>query len=206
MHILIIDDDPITRHALKNLLLKCDSTLELTESGSCAEGLEVLNHHPINLILLDLGLPDSHDLHCFQRLQRHPNAPPVIIISRLDDAELIQRAFKEGVRGYICKSVEPHLLLPILALVTQGGYYIPKELLKLNNTPSSTLSRYQLLTPGQQRVLEALATGSSNREIADQLQCNEKTIRCHMTQIMKALNVKNRTEVVVSAQQLGLLN
>lgn len=204
MNTLIIDDDPITRHALKNLLLKCDSTFELTEAGCCSDALEILNQKPIDLILLDLGLPDSDDLHCFQRLQRHPNVPPIIIISRLDDPDLIHRAFKEGLRGYICKSVEPHLLLPILALVTQGGYYIPKELLKLNDTPP-TLTRHKSLTPGQQRVLEALAIGYSNRQIAEALECNEKTIRNRMTEIMKALNVRNRTEAVIAAQQLKLL-
>lgn len=218
MKILVIDDHALIRQAMHGVLKKLKRDAEVLEASTCEQAMRVLAADSgISLILLDLTLPDVDGFTALATLRELYPTVSVVVLSALQDAGRVMKALDLGALGYIPKSAEPDVMLNALRLVVSGGIYIPPQILsheeflqgaprhRLDETPSPPFSDFGL-TPRQLEVLALMMEGKSNKTICRKLNLAEPTVKNHVTAILRALNVTNRTEAVVAANQLGLKN
>ena len=217
MKILVVDDHPLIREALRQVLQSLDRDLELIEAQSCDEALEMTQRHTdISLILLDLTLPGADGYEVLRRLREDYPDIPVVVLSAADQPEAVTRAIDGGAMGFIPKTSSSQLLLNALRLVLSGAIYLPLEVLRKEQdigpatprapaTPSELRDPAEIgLTARQAQVLALLVQGKPNKLICRALNLAEGTVKIHVTAILKTLGVMNRTQAVIAVSKLGL--
>ena len=194
-------DDHTLMHEAVRLALRDSEDIEV--AGTASSGSELLELTPRlapDVILLDLRMPGMDGMTCLDELHaRHPSVK-VVILSAVDDPELISGALQRGASSYIVKSVDPRDLAGAIRQVVEGTVYTGGGVM-LQSVDESELGR---LTAKEQAVLKALARGLSNRQIARELWLAEQTVKFHLTNIYKKLKVANRTEAARFAYRHGL--
>lgn len=222
MKFLIADDHHLIREGLKNALESAYNDLLVVEAKDGKQVLEMVENNPdLDLVLLDYFMPGTDGYTLVTTLcDRYP-AIPVIIISASDDLSLMHKVLDRGVAGFIPKATHQELIIRAIQLVLSGGTYIPPELMEpggpLNhevNNQAAFLSRpitfaesshmFSRLTQRQQEVLRLLAKGETNKDISRHLNVSENTVKVHVTAILKALGVSNRTQAVIVSQKMGM--
>lgn len=214
MKIMIADDHELFRDGLRHVLEQLDGEISIVEASDYPQALALAERESgISIVLLDLSMPGMPWVEGLQSLRRTlPNDVPVIILSASDDRRHVLQAVNLGAAGFIPKTSSSRVMLSALKLVLSGGVYLPPALLEQGleqGFPEGGLSigtegASSFLTPRQREVLVLLGQGKSNKEIARVLNLAEGTVKLHVTAILKALNVNNRTRAVVAASQLGL--
>ncbi|MBC7906823.1 MAG: response regulator transcription factor [Rhodospirillaceae bacterium] len=212
MKILIADDHELFRDGLRHVLDQLGGTLTIVEASDFDQALAAVEREAdIDIVLLDLGMPGMTWNEGLQRLKELlPETVPLIVLSASDDRRHVLQAVNMGAAGFIPKTSSSRVMLSALKLVLSGGVYLPPALLEQTASQGDGLSplanenAVSFLTPRQREVLALLGQGKSNKEIARVLQLAEGTVKLHVTAILKALNVNNRTRAVVAASQLGL--
>lgn len=206
--LLIADDHPLFREALRGLISKHYPSAKIYEAEN-ADSLFALvdDHADADLLLLDLNMPgaEGYSSLVFLRSQ-HPQLP-IAIISAHEDPTLMRRAVEHGAMGYIPKSTDIDTLCTAIDHILSGEVWLPKNAQK---TPAVTLKEKKAaklvseLTPQQFRVLQMVTRGRLNKQIAYDLGVSETTIKTHMTAILRKLGVNNRTQAVLLAYELDL--
>lgn len=214
MKILIADDHELFRDGLRHVLDQLGSPLTIVEASDFPQAIvAVERERDIDIVLLDLSMPGMSWNDGLQRLKELlPETVPLIVLSASDDRRHVLQAVNMGAAGFIPKTSSSRVMLSALKLVLSGGVYLPPALLEQgaggaldgSGGPMGSESAVSFLTPRQREVLTLLGQGKSNKEIARVLQLAEGTVKLHVTAILKALNVNNRTRAVVAASQLGL--
>ena len=209
--VLVADDHPLYRSALGGLVGDAFDDVEVLECENVASVLLYLQDEVIDLVLLDLSMPDADGLDGLRRLRSASPATPVIICSALDEPRLVREAFSLGVSGYLPKSSGAAVTKHALQLVRSGGVYVPSEALLETAAPGAAEppaeadaqegSGIAALTPRQQAVLALLEQGMSNKSIARELDIGEITVKAHVSAILRKLGVDNRVQAVVAARQ-----
>ncbi len=211
MKILIIDDHALFRDGLLLVLEGLNSNIKTFEAGSYESAKEIMdNHHNLDLILLDLGLPGISHLDALLAIRQQAPDALIVILSGTEDHHMVEQTLQHGARGYIPKSSPAKIMLNALQLVLAGGTYIPPLILQNSNTRSDKqpFSRHQAnnkLTPRQSEVLRELTEGKSNKNIAKSLNLTESTVRAHVAAILRAFNASNRTQAVQHAIKNNLI-
>lgn len=198
------------------MLQALDQRLELLEAQTGDEALDLARRHQdITLILLDLALPGVDGFETLRRFREEFPGIPVVVVSAFDQPEFVTRAIDTGAMGFIPKTSGTQLLLNALRLVLSGGVYLPAELLRRHDSippaaPQLATSPAQLrdpreigLTERQSQVLTLLVQGKPNKIICRELNLAEGTVKIHVTAILKALGVTNRTQAVIAVSKLG---
>jgi DNA-binding NarL/FixJ family response regulator len=211
MKIMIADDHELFRDGLRHVLEQLDGEVDIVEASDYPQALAKAQSDPgISIVLMDLAMPGMPWAEGLQALRQIlPATVPVIILSASDDRRHVLQAVNLGAAGFIPKTSSSRVMLSALKLVMSGGVYLPPALLEQAND-SNGLDHAMgngdasFLTPRQREVLVLLGQGKSNKEIARVLQLAEGTVKLHVTAILKALNVNNRTRAVVAASQMGL--
>ena len=204
MNILIIDDHPIFREGLRQLLKALDESVVIFQAADYDQALQQASEHSdLDLVLLDLNLPGKDGFITLASLASQCPLLPVVVVSGSSDRSDIQRSLEMGAVGYIPKNTGSAVMINALRLVLSGGIYIPQELAQ-QATTSPDREGVPDLTPRQHQILALLIQGYSNKEIAKQIQLAETTVKMHVTSIFKALGVTNRTQAVMAAEKLGL--
>jgi DNA-binding NarL/FixJ family response regulator len=213
--ILIVDDHVLIREALRGVLKEVMAEAIVFEASRCSEAMQFVALHPgLDLILLDLNLPDSDGFSVLTELGERYPAISVVVLSALSDRGSVTRALELGALGYIPKSGQREVMISALRLIFAGGVYIPPEILARDEPqpyeeqrPAATrpaVSPAGLgLTDRQVDVLSLMMQGKSNKAICRVLNLAEPTVKNHVTAILKALDVSNRTEAVIVVGQLG---
>ncbi|WP_265517279.1 response regulator [Nitratireductor luteus] len=212
MKVLIVDDHVLIREALRGALKEIVDDAAIIEAPDSARASRSVEENPdIGLILLDLYLPDGSGLDFLAELREHHPAIAVAVLSGSDDRKDIARALELGAAGFIPKSIQREVMLGALKLIFSGGVYIPPEFLGRSRTAPTMPPRERPpsatelgLTRRQMEVLTLMMEGKSNKAICRVLDMAEPTVKNHVTAILKALNVTNRTEAVIAAGALGL--
>jgi len=217
LKILVVDDHALIREALREVLKALDKEIVLLEAQTCAEALELTRRHgDTSLILLDLALPGVDGFEALRQLREEFPGIPVVVLSATEQAETVMRAIDGGAMGYIPKTSSSQLLLNALRLVLSGGIYLPPEVLRKERAiapaaPQAAVSPAQLrhpreigLTERQSQVLALVVQGKPNKLICRELSLAEGTVKIHVTAILKALGVANRTQAVITVSKLGL--
>ncbi|WP_395666682.1 response regulator [Methylocella sp.] len=199
--VLIADDHPVFRQALGDMVGKLMPGPELArlEAADRAQLFEIVEREDIDLILLDLGMPGMTGLPELVAIRNIAPATPVVIVSALDDATVVNQAINCGAAGFIPKSVSMEELAGALKQVLDGGVYVPCA-----DDPRGERrqgAETGALTPRQLAVLGLLAAGKSNKEIARALSISDLTVKVHITTIFRKLGVATRTQAIVAFQR-----
>ncbi|WP_315920012.1 response regulator transcription factor [Mesorhizobium sp. SP-1A] len=205
---LIIDDHPLFREALHSAVQITYPEVDTVEARSISEALDLLAEaKTFDLALLDLSMPDVHGFDGLLQLRtRHPRLP-VLIVSGHEDAKIISEALSYGAAGFVPKSARKDDLAAAIRSVMEGTVYVP-ETYKGNHPDADSADRANLmqrlstLTPQQLRVLQMLRQGMLNKQIAYELQVGETTVKAHVSEILRKLNVYSRTQAVIEVSRL----
>ncbi len=214
MKILVVDDHALIREAMHQVLRQLDANIEVLEAGNCADALALANQHPdLGLILLDIQLPGMSGLDALGDFRAQHPAIPVVVLSASENRDDVMRAIDGGAMGFIPKSQPSRVIINALRLVLAGGVYLPVEIL---GVPAASAAATPLaagavrapadlgLTGRQSEVLALLVQGKPNKIICRELGLAEGTVKIHVTAILKALGVANRTQAVIAVSRLGL--
>jgi DNA-binding NarL/FixJ family response regulator len=198
--VLIADDHPLFREAIRSIVSGLIPDAHVFEASASNDMLAAITRElPFDLVFVDLVMPglDAFDALALVR-GRLPNARTVVVSSR-EDWPTIRRAFALGVAGYIPKSTPRPVIEAAVRQVLEGGTYVPEYVADADHAP---FKDPETLTERQHAVLQQLALGLSNRQIAFNLGIEEITVKVHISAILRKLRVKNRTQAVVAARSL----
>ena len=209
MKVLVIDDHPLIQEALKHVLIELDASLELIQAHDASSAHAALSRTSrIDLLVLDLALPGCDGFDLLGELRRDWPDIPVLVLSATYDRATVEMALDLGAMGFIPKTSNAHVLIDALRLVLSGGVFVPVE---CSATGGSSLrprigarSQDLGLTPRQSDVLKLLVQGKPNKLICRDLRLSEGTIKVHVSAILRALNVHNRTQVVIELARRGV--
>ncbi|MGO9357216.1 MAG: response regulator [Xanthobacteraceae bacterium] len=210
---LIIDDHPLFREALGNAIRLAHPEARILETMSIQGALNILSSgEEIDLALLDLTLPDAVGFSGFLRLREAYPRLPVAIVSSHDEEHVILEALSLGAAGYLPKSTSKREIALSIERLLSGSTSVPSKFqfaTGLNSKPDSQQALragLQELTPQQLRVLELIRRGLQNKQIAAELRLAESTVKAHVTEILRKLNLFSRNKAVVEISKLGLSN
>jgi DNA-binding NarL/FixJ family response regulator len=207
--VLIADDHPIYREAIRSRVMAVIPGAECSEAASL-EALVALVEagHDFDLILLDLNMPGASGLSGLVHVRHLLPSTSVLVISATDDPEVIQRALALGAAGFLPKTAGSEQIALALHTVLRGDRYRPPPAMIWDYAPrlaeaerhaAELISR---LTPQQFRICALIARGLLNKQIAWELGITEATVKVHMSTILKKLGLKNRTQVALIMQTL----
>jgi DNA-binding NarL/FixJ family response regulator len=206
--VLIVDDHPLFRAALKGAVAAACPNLEFFEADSVAGLFDCIDQHPnIELLLLDLNLPGAYGFCALAHLRgSHPELP-VIVVSATDDPRTVRQVMGFGAQGFISKSADAGTIGRNVSSVLLGEHVFPAAL-SADAEPEADVAALHLaqrlaqLTAKQFQVFGMLCSGRLNKQIAHELQITEATVKAHMTAILRKLGAANRTQAVLLAGRL----
>ena len=211
MKVLLVDDHVLIREAVRGVLKELDRDATILEAVDCRQATRLVQENPdLELVLLDLNLPDRDGFSVLAELRKSQPAVSLVVLSAFHDRENVMRALDLGALGFIPKSAAREVMVQALRLVFAGGIYIPPEALARTEAkeqapaPMYPISPADLgLTERQMDVLALMMQGKSNKAISRTLDVAEPTVKHHVTAILKALKVANRTEAVLTVGAFG---
>ena len=204
---LIIDDHPLFREALLSAISLAFTDATAVEARSINEALSALAENPaFDLALLDLNMPGTKGFEGLLELRtQHPRLP-VVVVSGHEEARIITEALSYGVAGFIPKSAKKAELAAAITEVMNGSVHVPHGYDTPQNgnhdTKSELIAKIASLTPQQVRVLQMIKRGLLNKQIAYELKVGETTIKAHVSEILRKLNVFSRTQAVIEVSKL----
>lgn len=201
IRLLIVDDHPIVRFGLTALLsLQGDVEMAGTaESGRAA--LELLRDTPVDVVLIDLRMPGFSGIETLQRIREFAPATRSIVLSSFELDEEIYAAVKAGARGYIHKEAPAEEILRAIRSVHAGRRAFPHRIAERLSHERMTAG----LSPRELEILQLVAKGLTNKEVANTLNISQFTVRNHLNHITEKLEVTDRTEAIFVAIQTGLI-
>ncbi len=209
MRFLIVEDHPLFREALESALQMATPGAEILQATSIDGALDLLSStESVDLILLDLSMPGTTGLSGIIRIRKAFPRIPVIIVSGYKDTQIIGNALSLGVSGYILKSASKQELAQSIGEVLRGAVCVPAAYrtqtrpLRSTSPTRDLLKRLHDLTPQQLRVLEMLKRGLQNKQIAYELNISETTVKVHVSEILRKLNVLSRTKAIVEMSRI----
>jgi len=204
MNILIVDDHAIVRAGLRRLLRGLFDG-EVLEAATGREALALARGRSLDLVLLDLNLPELGGLELLSRLATVAPSLPVLVLSMHAEPLYVTRAIEAGARGYVSKNIAPDELVTAIKQVASGGRYVEGELAQLLVlNPAPAIEPFEQLTPRDIEIIRLLARGRSLGEIADALGLGYKTIANTCTQIKAKLGVNRTADLVRVALEAGI--
>lgn len=201
IRILIVDDHPVVCSGLTSMLT-AQGGMEVGASAASGErALALVKQDHFDVMLLDLRMPGMDGISVLHKLKEIDNPPRVIVLTSFGKEEDIYRAIRAGAQGYLMKDTSEDEMVAAILTVSSGKRYIPRDIAA---RLADRMLRHDL-TSRELGVLELLAQGSTNKQIATALSISDSTVRCHVNSIMDKLQVSDRTEAVANALRKGVL-
>jgi DNA-binding NarL/FixJ family response regulator len=202
IRILIVDDHPVVCSGLTSMLSEQVGIEVVGSAASGEEALTIVQRDLPDLILLDLRMPGMDGIAVLHALKKFETPPRVMVLTSFEKEEDIYRAIRAGAQGYLLKDTTESEMIAAISAVNAGKRYIPRHI-------AARLADRMMrsdLTAREVQILELLAQGSTNKEIAAALDISDNTVRHHVNNIMDKLQVSDRTEAVATAMRSGLLS
>ena len=207
LKILIADDHELFLDGLRMVLSDLDDEVVTEVVHDHRELQEKADGKtPYDLILTDLAMPGLNWHESLRLLKEHYPDTPIVVLSAVTDPENVLQAIDIGASGFIPKTSSSKIILSALHLVLSGGLYLPSELLSLSAKNEPATEYTGPLTHRQLDVLRLMGQSKPNKIIARELDLSEGTVKLHVTAILKALNVTNRTGAVIAGKKMGLID
>lgn len=207
MHILVVDDHHLIREGLRVALDSLANEVRVSEAQSAAQALDCASNFPdLNLILLDLHLPDADGVGLLQQLRELREDVPVVVLSGDHEAQVVRTCIETGAMGFIPKTLATPALLDALRVVLRGESYLPEDVSMppvSASAPSSSFAEFNL-TPREVEVTLLLLRALPNKLIARELGISLSTVKQHMHAIQYKFGATSRYDIMRRAHQLGL--
>ncbi len=191
---------------MKTLLELELGDVQVLAAATVADALQIVqDSKPIDLLLLDLNLPDSQGFDGLTRLKQADPAMPVALVSGDEDGSTIRRASEAGADGYIPKTADPDILVHAVSLLLKGEVFFPRVLFEQTVGDASVammsepISALPVLTERQTNVFDCIVQGLSNKEIARELLLTESTVKTHVAAILQKFQVSSRGKLMAQA-------
>ena len=215
IRVVIADDQTLMRQGLRSLLGISDEVTVVGEAADGDEALARVAELAPDVLLLDLRMPGRDGITTLEALRERGSEVPVLILTTFDDDELVLRALRAGARGYLLKDVALEELVGAIRALAAGETLVQPALTDrllrgIGSRPEpddfAHLPTPEPLTPRETEILRLLASGFTNRQIAEALFLAEGTVKNHISTVLAKLGVKDRTRAVLRALHLGLLS
>lgn len=214
LRILLVDDHVLFRKGLTALL---GSRPDIQIVGEAKDGLEAIDaarEFLPDVILMDVNMPRCDGLEATRSIKREMPHVKIVILTVSDDDQHLFEAIKSGAQGYLLKDLEPYQLYDLLESISRGeaplsGVIAAKILKEFTNPSGVSNQEVELideLTPRETQILQLVAEGKSNKDIADELVISENTVKIHIRNILEKLHLKNRIQAAVYAVSQGIIN
>jgi len=206
--ILVADDHPLFRDALKIAVLRAAPDASIIEVSSVAEAIRAASERAdLTLILLDLWMPDSQGFFGLAQMRASFPSIPIMVVTAADQPEALSRALDYGAAGFIAKSAKLPDIETAIGAVLAGSRWPPDATVVTETQPdplADMAQRIASLTPAQLKVLQGVLQGRLNKQIAHEMEISEATVKAHMTAVFRKLGVASRTQAVLAARALEL--
>lgn len=202
IRILIVDDHPIMRVGIAAIINAQPDMKVVGQAGSAEEAMRLFLVEKPDLTIMDLRLPDRNGVEAIRKIRATSPQASIIVLTTYDGDEDIHQALEAGAQGYLIKGMPHDVLIQALYRVHAGHRYLPRLVTDALSCrlPGTHLSQRE------QEVLQLMFAGRSNREIADELEIKEATVKSHVSVILMRLNVSDRTQAVVEGLKRGLVH
>jgi two-component system response regulator NreC len=206
LRVLLADDHGIVRRGLRSLIETQPDIKVVAEAGDGLEALKLCEEHRPDAVILDVAMPKLNGIEVAERVQKLAHPPSVLMLSMHADESYIIRALAAGARAYLLKDATDEDLIPALRAVAAGkpffspsvtGVLIEDYVRQLQ--ARGLTDSYHLLTDREREVLQLLAEGRSNKEVAALLDVGVSTVETHRANLMQKLNLHNTAEIVLYA-------
>ncbi len=209
MKILIADDHALFRDGLSLQLEKIAPQAVINQAANFSQALKIIDSAPdTDLVIIDLDMPDMKWEDGLKELRAKAANSRIVVISASEDSRDIKRVIEMGICGYIPKRSETKVLMSALKLIMDGGTYLPPSIIEAAAAVEDGRLRRsggKTLTPRQAEVLDYVAEGMSNKQIAYKMGVSEATVKLHINALLRAVGATNRTQAVIIAQKMGLI-
>jgi DNA-binding NarL/FixJ family response regulator len=215
--VLIVDDHPVFREGLRNVLAAADDLLIVGEAQDGAEAIKTVQSLQPNVVIMDINIPVLNGMQATRHIKNaHPNIK-VIMLTAYDDDEQVYHAIRNGASAYYPKDVSPDHLIHVIRHVNQGNYVVNRQLMdqqeieqwmnealeQFGSVLTDAEEKFMPLSPRETEILRLITRGLSNKEIAYTLGISHQTVKNHMTSILRKLDVEDRTQAAVFALRKG---
>jgi DNA-binding NarL/FixJ family response regulator len=215
--VLIVDDHPVFRDGLRNLLATAKGLRVVGEAEDGAEALEAVESLQPDVVIMDINIPVLNGMQATRQIKSAHSQVNVIMLTAYDDDEQIYHAIRTGASAYYPKDVSPERLVEAIRHVSQGKYVVGGQLMderEIEKWLAEAFERFggllidmdekfMPLSPREMEILRLITRGLSNKEIAYTLGISHQTVKNHMTSILRKLDVEDRTQAAVSALRRG---
>lgn len=201
IRVLCVDDHPLLREGIAAIINNQPDMLLVAEAGNGGEAIQQFRKYHPDVTLMDLRLPDISGIDALIAIRAEFDEAKVVMLTTYEGDVEIQRSLEAGARGYLLKSMPPKEMVEAIRQVHQGKKRIPAEL-------AAHLAEHlgdEALTPREIEVLERIAGGNRNRDIAEQLFISEETVKVHIKHLMEKLGATDRTQAVAIAVRRGII-
>ncbi|TDC44754.1 response regulator transcription factor [Actinomadura sp. KC345] len=214
IRVAIVDDQALVRGGFAMILQIHDDIEVVAEAGTGTEAIEAARRHRPDVILMDIRMPDMDGLEATERVLAESDwNVRVLILTTFDPDEYVYRAMHAGASGFVLKDIPPDQLATAVRTVADGGALLAPSItrrligrfarrLSVNTAVAERLER---LTDREREVMAAVARGSSNSEIAEQLFIGPATVKTHVSGILTKLGLRDRAQIVIFAYESGLV-
>jgi len=202
IRILGVDDHPLLREGIAAIINSQPDMILVSQASTAAEALQQFREHKPDITLMDLRLPDRNGIDAMIDIRAEFPEARIIVLTTFEGDVEIQRALEAGARAYVLKNMPPSELVQIIRQVHAGKKRVPPEI-------AARLAEYMSddnLTSREMEVLQHVAGGNRNRDIADLLHISEETVKVHIKHIMDKLGAKDRTQAIAIAVRRGIIH
>ncbi len=207
MKVLIADDHPLVREGIRHVLKRIDACHDVLEAENLDEARIIIEQHgDLDLVILDLVMPNMNGAASLRELRQRFPSVPIAIVSASEDVQDIRECIDNGANGYIPKSSGNDVMRSALQVILAGGIYLPPQWKASRMQVGAGRDDEDALTRRQLQILQLLAQGKTNKEIARELAISDKTVKTHLSEIFRRLSASNRTQAVHQATTQGLLD
>jgi DNA-binding NarL/FixJ family response regulator len=210
--VCLVDDQTLVRQGIRSLLELSDEIRVVAEAADGAQAVEIVPQTKPDVVLLDMRMPGMSGLDVLNALAAKNELPATIILTTFDDDQLVLAGLKAGARGYLLKDVSLDQLVDAVKTVAAGGSLVAPVVtqrllsgLERMQNDFTSLDRPDPLTERETEILRLMASGYSNKEIANSLGVAEGTVKNHVSNILSKLGVRDRTRAVLKAFELGIV-
>lgn len=202
IRVVVADDHPLFRQGVIQSLREVPSIAVAGEAATAAAAVEVVRELLPDVLLLDMQFRDSTGLEVLDAVQNDCPFCRVIVLTVVEDEDTLMEALRRGARGYVLKGIAAAELIAVVGAVAAGETYVTPQmagrlLKEMTGQRDPDLPRVSDLTERERSILDLVANGLTNKEIADRLFLSEKTVKHYMTNILEKLHVRNRVEAAL---------
>ena len=208
--VLVTDDHVVFRYGMRAMLANVRGFEVVGEASTGEEAVEKAADLVPDIVVMDLQMPGINGIEATRRIVQTSPEVSVVVVTMFGDEDSVFAAMRAGARGYVLKGADAEEVMKVLRAVAEGEAYFGPEIAKRimgffsSPKPAPASEAFPELTPREVEILDLIARGMSNQEIASQLYLSQKTVRNHVSNVFLKLQVAGRAQAIVRAREAGL--